>query len=129
MEGKGPPEAFELLESKLPSLKGRRFYGTFRLTPEGEEYWACVAMTEGDDPAAMRLETGTIPGGWYVRRRVEDWENVVRDGKLPELLDELAGSNLSKLDRSRPSVEFYRSREELMIMLPVKGPPASKVEG
>jgi len=128
MKGKGPPAAFDLLESRLPTLKGRRFYGTFRLTPEGGEYWACVAMTEGDDPAAMRLEAGTIPGGWYVRRKVQDWEKVVRDGKLPALFEELAKSNLSELDESRPSVEFYRSHEELLIMLPVKGPPSSKVD-
>ena len=37
MKGKGPSAAFDLLESKLPSLKGRKFYGTFKFTPEGEE--------------------------------------------------------------------------------------------
>jgi hypothetical protein len=37
MNGKGPSAAFEFLESKLPTLKGRKFYGTFRFTPNGEE--------------------------------------------------------------------------------------------
>jgi hypothetical protein len=38
MKGKGPSAAFDLLESKLLSLKGRKFYGTFQPTPDGEEY-------------------------------------------------------------------------------------------
>lgn len=38
MRGKGPSAAFNLLESKLPTIKGRKFYGTWRLRPDGEEY-------------------------------------------------------------------------------------------
>ena len=34
MKGKGPSAAFRLLESKLPNLKGRKFYGTFQFTPD-----------------------------------------------------------------------------------------------
>jgi hypothetical protein len=128
MRGKGPPEAFALLESKLPTLKGRRFYGTFRMTPDGEEYWACVVRIEEDDPKAMGLETGVVPGGWYVRKKVRNWERVVQEGKLPEIFDELIRSNADKIDESRPSVEFYRSRTELLAMMPVKGPPPSRVD-
>ena len=43
MKGKGPSAAFNLLESKLPTLKGRKFYGTFQPTPDREECYACVA--------------------------------------------------------------------------------------
>jgi hypothetical protein len=38
MKGKGPSAAFDLLESELPTIKGRKFYGTFRPTPDGKEY-------------------------------------------------------------------------------------------
>lgn len=38
MKGKGPSAAMDLLESKLPTLKGRKFYGVFHETPDGEEY-------------------------------------------------------------------------------------------
>ena len=127
MKGKGPPEAFALLESKLPTLKGRKFYGTFRMTPDGEEYWACVARLDGDDPGAMHLEAGVIPGGWYARRKVEDWEKVIKEGKLPAIFTDLANSVAESVDESRPAVEYYRSREEMLAMMPVKGPPPSGV--
>jgi hypothetical protein len=55
----GARAAFDELESKLPSLRGRKFYGTYH---DGE-YRACVAMNEGDAPHAMKLITWVIPGG------------------------------------------------------------------
>ena len=58
IKGKGPSAAFDLLESTLPSLKGRKFYGTFQPRPEGEEYYACVVPIDSDDPEKMQLETG-----------------------------------------------------------------------
>ena len=85
----GPSAAMNLLESKLPTLKGRKFYGIFRETPEGEEYYACVAKVDTDDPQRMNLETDTIPGGRFVRRKVQDWEEVIRAGQLSKLYDEL----------------------------------------
>ncbi|TMH94457.1 hypothetical protein E6H37_07190 [Candidatus Bathyarchaeota archaeon] len=88
MKGKGPSAAFDLLESKLPTLKGRKFYGTFQPTPDGEEYYACVARIDSDDPLRMQLETGVIPGGWYARSKLMDWENNL--SKLPSLFEEMA---------------------------------------
>jgi len=69
----GARAAFDELESKLPSLRGRKFYGTYH---EGE-YRACVAMNEGDSPHAMKLITWVIPGGRYLREKVDDWEQKV----------------------------------------------------
>ena len=62
MKGKGPSAAFNLLESKLLTLKGRKFYGTFQFTPDGEEYYACVVRIDSDDPERMQLEAGVIRG-------------------------------------------------------------------
>ena len=116
MNGKGPSAAFDLLESKLPTLKGRKFYGTFQFTPNGEEYFACVVRIDSDDPEKMGLETGVIPGGWYARRKLTDWQNKI--SKLPGLFEEMARSH--ETDHSRPSLEFYRSQEEMQLFLPIK---------
>ncbi len=127
MKGKGPSAAFDLLESKLRSLRGRRFYGTFRMLANGEEeYYACVEMTEDDDPGTMQLETGSIPGGRYARRRIMGWEKVIREGRLPAVFDEFAESLGPCVDHDgiRPCLEFYRSREELLILVPVKSEAA-----
>ena len=117
MTGKGPSAAFDLLESKLQTLKGRKFYGTFRLTPNGEEYFACVARVDADEPQKMGLAEGTIAGGWYARRKLADWEQNL--SRLPAIFAEMARSE--DVDPDRPSVEFYRSHTELHLLLPVRG--------
>jgi len=117
MKGKGPAAAFDILESKLPTLKGRKFYGCFHETPEGEEYYACVARVEGDNPDSMQLDIGIIPGGKYARRKISDWESKVREGQLPRLFQEMIETY--DVDLNRPSIEFYRSQTELQLLLPV----------
>jgi hypothetical protein len=119
MKCKGPPEAMARLESRLLSLKGRKFYGTFRLLPEGEEYFACVEKRPDDDPKAMGLDVGTIPGGLYVRRKIFDWESVIAQGKLGSIFEEMVRSY--PVDRSRPDIEYYRSMSELHLLVPVLG--------
>ena len=116
MKGRGPPAAFDLLESKLANLKGRKFYGTFQQKRDGEEYYACVARIESDNPEMMQIETGVIPGGWYARCKVLDWEEHISE--LPGLFNEMARSE--DVDSSRPSVEFYRSQAELQLLLPIR---------
>ena len=119
MKGKGPSAAFNLPESKLLTLKGRKFYGTFQFTPDGEEYYACVVRIGFDDPERMQLETGVIPGGWYVRSKLMDWEKNL--SKLPSLFEEMARTH--DTDPKRPSLEFYRSQAEMHLFLPVRSHP------
>jgi hypothetical protein len=119
MKGKGPSAAFNLLESKLPTIKGRKFYGTFQPKPDGEDYYACVVRIDTDDPEKMQLETGEIPGGWYVRSKLMDWEKNL--SKLAGLFEEMARTH--DADPKRPSLEFYRSHAELHLFLPVRSHP------
>jgi len=116
MKGKGPSAAFNLLESKLPTIKGRKFYGTFQPKLDGEEYYACVVRIDSDDPEKMQLETGVIPGGWYARSKLMDWEKNL--AKLPSVFEEMARTH--DVDPGRPSLEFYRSQAELQLFLPVR---------
>lgn len=111
---KGAKNAFDSLESKLPSLRGRRFYGAFdRLT---EEYRACVATAEGEDALSLGLERWTIPGGRCATRKVIDWNTKIQ--RLPQMFDEMASGR--KVDPTRPSVEYYRSESELVLYLPLE---------
>jgi len=119
MKGKGPSAAFNLPESKLLTLKGRKFYGTFQFTPDGEEYYACVVRIGFDDPERMQQETEVIPGGWYVRSKLMDWEKNL--SKLPSLFEEMARTH--DTDPKRPSLEFYRSQAEMHLFLPVRSHP------
>ena len=108
----GARAAFDELESKLPSLRGRKFYGTYH---EGE-YRACVAVREGDDPSAMKLGTWIIPGGRYLRVKVDDWEQKV--ATLASVFESMARTR--QVDRTRPSIEVYRSQRELLLLLPTE---------
>jgi DNA gyrase inhibitor GyrI len=66
----GASQAFEALESKLLTMRGRKFYGTYN--PLTGEYRACVQVAEGEKPESMGLEGWTIPGGKYARQKVPD---------------------------------------------------------
>jgi hypothetical protein len=117
MNGSGPHGAMQLLESKLPSLRGRKFYGAFRILEDGEEYYACVERIDTDDPERMGLETATLPGGLYARRKLFEWQEIIEAGKLPEIDREFV--QVHDVDRSRPELEYYRSMSELHLLLPV----------
>ena len=108
-------ETFGRLEARLPSLKGRKFYGTML----NGEYRACVALEPEDSPAAMGLETWTIPGGAYVRRKLPDWPEHVTE--IGQIFGALAAEH--PRDPARPNVEFYRSQKELVLFMAVASRP------
>ena len=109
----GVPAAFQDLEERLDSLRGRRFFGTFHR----ERYRACVIPKDAGEPAALGLATWTIPGGLYARRKLVDW--VERVHLIGEQFDAMAAEH--PWDETRPSIEFYRSLRELILYLPVLG--------
>ena len=106
---------WERLEAVV-GLRGRRFFGAF--DPATREYRVCVQVREGDDPAALGLERGTLPGGRYLRARLR--------GEPPALYERI-GPTFEALvssatpDETRPSIEFYRGRDEVDLLLPVAG--------
>jgi hypothetical protein len=110
----GASMAFDRLEAHFPSLKGRKFYGTF-LPPDGP-YRACVAIQPDDDPETLGLPMWTIPGGTYRRAKVLDWAQHLPE--IGETFERMAEG--AERDRSRPSIEFYRSMKELVLFLPVR---------
>ena len=95
-------------------LRGRKYYGAF--DADGSEYRVCVELQEGDDPEAIGLEVGMLPGGRYARVRLR--------GEPPAVYA-LIGPAFSRLaersdrDRSRPGIEFYRSRTVIDLLLPI----------
>jgi hypothetical protein len=94
-------------------LRGRKYYGAF---DDDGEYRVCVQLREGDDPQALGLETGSLPGGRYVRERLTG---------EPREIYELIGPTFERLSRrpdrdpSRPGIEFYRRRDVIDLLLPV----------
>ena len=106
--------AWSDLESAVGSLRGRRFFGVF--DEAKHEYRACAELRAGDDPAALGLETGTLAGGRYARRRLRGEPPGVY-AQIAPVFEELA--QRSDRDDTRPGIEFYRSRDVIELLLPV----------
>jgi hypothetical protein len=106
--------AWERLEG-LVGTRGRRFYGAF--DPTTNEYRVCVQLKEEDDPAALGLEVGTLPGGRYLRARLRGEPPAVYERIGPTFQ---ALSRTATPDETRPSIEFYRRRDEIDLLLPIQ---------
>jgi DNA gyrase inhibitor GyrI len=107
------------LEATVGSLRGRHFYGVFHDKARGDggaEYHVCVQMRDEDDPAALGLEVGTVPGGRYARARLQGEPPAVYRLIAPTF-ETLAGR--PDRDPERPDVEFYRRRDVIDLLLPV----------
>jgi DNA gyrase inhibitor GyrI len=105
--------AWQDLEAAV-SPRGRKFFGTY--LPSTGEYRVCVQLKEGDDPEALGLMVGTIAGGRYLRLRIR--------GEPPGLYDQIEPSfrmlvEHTEPDPERPSIEFYRRRDVIDLLLPV----------
>ena len=112
----GAKEAFDELESKLSTLKKRRFFGVLSGKLDSGEYRACVEITDLDNPKSVELDSWTIPGGKYEQRKLWDWESKLDQiGKVTEQIIKEHG-----IDSARPTIEYYRSMKELRILIPIK---------
>jgi hypothetical protein len=109
---------WERLEAVV-GLRGRKFFGAF--DPSTREYRVCVQVKEGDDPAALGLESGTLPGGRYLRARLRGEPPGVYERIGPTFA---ALEKATRPDETRPSIEFYRHRDEIDLLLPVADSPA-----
>jgi len=110
----GIDRAWRRLES-LVALRGRRFYGAFHEQPP--EYWVCAEMQDGDDPESLGLESGVLPGGKFLRARLRGEPPAVY-GRIKPTFDALIKEAVP--DESRPGLEFYRRRDEIDCLLPIR---------
>jgi hypothetical protein len=98
----------------LVGLPGRKMYAL--VDESAGTYAACTPVRAGDDPAALGLETGVLPGGWYLQARIT--------GEPPALYDRI-GPAMTALearaivDLGRPLVEYYRRHDEVELWVPV----------
>jgi hypothetical protein len=98
----------------LVGLRGRKMYATVN-TAAGT-YTTCTPIRDGDDPQALGLEVGVLPGGDYLRGRLV--------GEPPAVYEQI-GPGMAELERladrdpSRPLVEFYRRRDQVELWVPV----------
>jgi hypothetical protein len=107
--------AWAELEAAVGSLRGRKFFGAFE--PATGEYRACAQLRHDDDPDSLGLEIGTLPGGPYLRARLQGEPPEIYE-RIAPTFDELVAR--APCDETRPSIEFYRSRDVIDLLLPVR---------
>ena len=95
------------------ALRGRHFYGAY--DPIADDYRACVELRAGDE-LAPGLESGTLPGGRYLRARLRGDPPGIYE-QIKPTFDALVAER--KPDESRPSLEHYRRNDEIDLLLPV----------
>lgn len=111
----GVDTAWQMLESLLPSFTGRKFAGAFDAAAGW--YRACVRDVAEPAPREAGLPVAEIPGGLFLRLRlVGDPQEF--SSRLPAAFEKLHAMATS-YDRSRPSLELYRSHRTVDALLPV----------
>jgi len=95
------------------ALRGRHFYGAY--DPIADDYRACVEVREADD-LVSGLESGTLPGGTYLRARLRGEPPGIYE-RIKPTFDELMRQGPA--DESRPSLEHYRRHDEIDLLLPI----------
>ena len=111
--------AWKALEERV-GLRGRTFLGAFY--PATQEYRVCVRVREGDDPDALGLEAGVVPGGRYLRARLRGEPPGVYERIQPTFTAMLVEATS---DPVRPSIELYRRHDEIDLLLPIAASPTS----
>jgi hypothetical protein len=105
-------QAWTKLEAAV-DLRCRHFYGAF--DPVADDYRACVEVREGDE-LVSGLENGTLSGGRYLRARLRGEPPTVYE-RIGPMFEEMMRE--AKPDTSRPSLEYYRRRDEIDLLLPI----------
>jgi hypothetical protein len=102
-------------EARFDSLRGRRMMAV--VFPEQGIYRLATALRDDDDPDALGLQMGALPGGEYLRLHlVAEPPQVYQD--IGPAFDEL--HYLGEHDPSRPSIEVYVRHGEVDCLLPVR---------
>lgn len=105
--------AWASFEAKA-GLRGRKFYGAF--DPVSATYSVCAVLLPGDDPAEFGAERGTLPGGRYACVRLHGEPPGVY-GQIGPTAERLA--QRPDADPSRPTLEYYRRRDLIDVLVPI----------
>jgi len=119
----GLQAAWDRLESRLSSLKGRKFYGVSRYEGSQMAYFAGVVPASDQEVQALGLPTMTIKGGKYARAKLLDWHS--HTGEIKQIFNELTRE--FPMDPDGWALEYYRSQSELHLLIPLATPQRLKM--
>jgi hypothetical protein len=103
-------------ESRFTSLRGRKLMAL--VFPERAVYRLATLMRDEDDPDALGLSMGVLPGGPYLQLSLQGDSRVVHRN-IGLAFEDLRA--LGEYDTTRPCVEVYLSPQTVDCLLPVVG--------
>ena len=109
----GIKAAWDRLESKLPSLKGRKFYGLTVCEGSQLAYFAGLEPVNDEEVSSLGFPTMMIKGGEFARAKLFDWSN--HTDEIGEIFGQLMQD--FQMDPNRATVEYYRSQSELHLLI------------
>ena len=78
-------------------------------------YYAGLQPLDQNEIASLGFPTLTLKGGTYARVKLMDWNHHADE--IGPIFDQLMEEY--QKDPEGPSVEFYRSQQELHLMIPI----------
>jgi len=111
---KGIQASWDKLESKLSSLKGRKFYGLSYEEANDMVYYAGVVPLNDAEVASLGFPQKVIAGGRYARAKLMDWSKHLDE--IPAIFKKLM-SEFKMGDG--PAIEYYHSQYELYLLIPI----------
>jgi hypothetical protein len=106
---------FDSLEKKILKKSQRKMLGALNVSNDIPEYKACIEQSEIDNPAFLGLESYLLPGGKYISGKLINW--TLNTHLIKEMFGEMSHKYL--FDATRPQLEYYKSKRELILMLPI----------
>jgi hypothetical protein len=99
---------------QLVVVRGRKKFARVDLSTN--TYTVCTPIRDDDDPAALGLQVGVLPGGWYLRGRMA--------GEASDLYAQIAPAmqrlqSMADVDPGRPLVEYYERHNHIELWVPV----------
>lgn len=109
----GIREAWQTLEGRLGSRRGRKFYGVTEPGERGLVYFAGVEPLDQGEVDSLGFPVHRIEAGRFARVKLLDWPT--RIDQIPRIFEELFETHTPH--PSHRALEYYRSQKELHLMM------------
>ena len=116
----GNREAFNAIEAHLKTMRGRKFYGLVYESEKGIDYHAGLVPDHEIEErkfASLGFAITEVAGGRCARFKMLGWSSQL------DQIGPAIGAMIAEhgIDPSRPQMEFYRSFNELHLLVPIPG--------
>jgi len=117
----GIGETFDALMKILPSGENRSFYGVSWFAKDGSILYYALAeeIFEGEEKKYGDY-SHVIKKGRYLTEKIKDWRkktDCIKDVFREIMKDDRIDN--SKIDSSKPCVEWYKSEDEMLCMIQI----------